>query len=370
MSIFQKAKSIVLKVGTSVITNFSGSLDREQIKNLVRQISFLRNEGKQIILVTSGAIAAGVERLNFPSRPNLIPALQAAASVGQGLLIGEYARFFSGYGIAVGQVLLTQYDFIQREQYVNAKNTLNKLLELGVIPIINENDTTAVEEIRFGDNDTLAALVTCAIPAQLMIILTDTEGLFAKDRSGKEKLLLEVNQITSEISECARGAGTPFGSGGMVTKLQAAKIVTTSGIGMIIANGRQPDVLLRIFQGEKLGTFFHPKEKRLTSRKHWIAFSLPSKGKIFIDDGAREALIIRKKSLLPAGIIGVEGDFKVGEAVEIANKEGKVFAKGLTNFSCDEVKKIKGLKSKEVSKIFPDAISDEIIHRDSLVILI
>jgi glutamate 5-kinase len=327
--------------------------------------------GYELILVTSGAIAAGVEKLGFSRRPKAIPELQAAASVGQGLLMQEYARLFSAFGLGVGQVLLTQSDFSYRQQYLNARNTLEKLLELQIVPIVNENDTTAVDEIRLGDNDTLAALVANLISADLLIILSDTEGLCTADPRSVDKvsLIKEVKEITPEVERAAGGVGTKFGSGGMVTKVQAAKIVTCARIAMVIAHGRHPNVLLEIINGHSVGTFFWPKAKKLDSRKLWIAFGRIATGKVVVDEGAKEALIKGKKSLLPAGVVDCSGHFKVGDAVDIADKRGYVFAKGLTNFSVEEVRQIMGLKTKEVSKILPDAVSEEVVHRDCLVIL-
>ncbi len=301
-----KAKRIVLKLGTSILTDEKGRLDRENLQQIVKDVASLVKEGRECILVTSGAIAAGIESLGFSSRPRAIPKLQAAASVGQGALMSEYARLFQQYGINVGQVLLTQFDFIQRELYINARNTLATLLSLGVVPIVNENDATAVEEIKFGDNDTLAALVSCGIEADLLIVLTDTEGFY---RDGE--LLFEVQEINEEIEKWAGGAGTPFASGGMVTKLQAAKMVGLAGIPMIIACGREKGIIGKIFSGERVGTFFYPSKKRISSRKHWIAFVLPAKGRIFVDKGAKRALIERKKSLLPVGVVDFEGKFEI-----------------------------------------------------------
>jgi glutamate 5-kinase len=360
-----------VKVGTSVITTGSGQLDYKQLEYLVSQIAKLVKLDYELILVTSGAIAAGMEKLGFSRRPKAIPELQAAASVGQGLLMHEYARLFSVFGLGVGQVLLTQSDFSHRQQYLNARNTLEKLLELRVVPIVNENDTTAVDEIRLGDNDTLAALVANLISADLLIILSDTEGLCTGDPRCVDKVSLieEVKEITPEVERAAGGVGTKFGSGGMATKVHAAKIVTCARIAMVIAHGRRPNVLLDIVDGGSVGTFFWPKAKKLDSRKLWIAFGRIATGKVVVDEGAKEALIKGKKSLLPAGIVSCSGHFKVGDAVDIVDRQGWVFAKGLTNFSIEEVRQIMGLKTKEISRILPDAVSEEVVHRDCLVIL-
>ena len=371
MNIFHKAKRIVVKVGTSLITDESGKLNHDRLESLVNQIAELASRGSQLILVTSGAIAAGVEGLGLGSRPTAIPELQAAASVGQGLLLHQYGKLFRKRNLQVGQVLLTQYDTTHRSQYLNARNTLKKLLDFGAVPIVNENDTTAVDEIRFGDNDTLAALVSCLIDADLLILLSDIDGLYTGDPrvSGEAKLLNEVEEITCEIEEIAGGVGSKFGSGGMVTKIRAAKIVTCAGAGMVIANGREDDILVKIMDKMPVGTFFFPRKRRISSRKLWIAFGRISKGTIFVDDGAKTALIKKGKSLLPAGIAASKGDFSLGDAVDIADKDGCVFAKGLINFSADELNQIKGLKSSEVSSVLSDEASEEAIHRDCLVIL-
>lgn len=366
-----KAKRIVVKVGTAVISTPSGRLDLERMNNLVIQMANLAKKGYQLLLVTSGAIAAGLERLGKEERPSAIPELQAAASVGQGLLLQQYNNLFSQHDLKVGQVLLTQFDIIHREQYVNASNTFEKLFELGVIPVVNENDTTAVEEIKFGDNDTLAALVANLVKADALIVLTDTEGLYTTDPRAdtKAKLIAEVQEITSEIERLAGGKGTEFGSGGMVTKVRAARIVTLAGASMVVADGRKPNVLLDIMEGKEVGTFFAPHKKKMTSRKAWIAFGRTTKGTIIVDDGAKEALRGKGRSLLAAGVLSCEGSFSMGDAVDIADTQGNVFAKGLINFNAQELNQIKGLKSSEVSRVLTGEASEEVIHRDCLVIL-
>ncbi|MFZ3063634.1 MAG: glutamate 5-kinase [Actinomycetota bacterium] len=366
-----KAQRIVIKVGTNVITTQSGRLDPEQMKNLVSQMASLAKQGRQLLLVTSGAIAAGLERLGIEERPNAIPALQAAASVGQGLLLQQYTSLFDEYDIRIGQVLLTQFDITHRESYVNASNTFEKLLELGVIPVVNENDTTAVEEIKFGDNDTLAALVTNLAKADLLVILTDMEGLYTADPrlDPEARLISDVPEITSEIEQLAGDTRTTFGSGGMVTKIQAARIVTFAGAAMVMADGRKENVLLDIIAAKPVGTCFSPKKKKLASRKAWIAFGKSVKGTIIVDEGARDALLTKGKSLLPAGIVACEGDFAMGDAVNVADVKGNVFARGLINFSLSELDQVKGLKSSEVSKVLTEEASEEVIHRDCLVIL-
>ncbi|MDO8886149.1 glutamate 5-kinase [Candidatus Oleimmundimicrobium sp.] len=364
-------KKIVVKIGTSLITTSSGRLNSKQMESLVNQVAMLRKQGHLILVVTSGAIAAGIECLGLKSRPKEIPKLQAAASVGQGLLVERYANLFNKYNLKVGQVLVTQFDVTHRQQYLNTRNTLNKLFELGVVPVVNENDTTAIDEIKFGDNDTLAALVASLIKADLLILLSDIEGLYTADpRLRKDaKLVCEVEDITSEVESLAGGVGTKFGSGGMITKIQAGKIATFSGVCMIIADGRKPNVVLDIVDGRPVGTVFLPKKKKVSSKKLWIAFGHTSKGKIKIDNGAKKAIIEGGKSLLPAGTIDCFGKFSVGDSVDIVDLNGEIFAKGLTNFSSDEIKKIKGLRRGEVVKKLSEEASEEIIHRDCLVVL-
>jgi glutamate 5-kinase len=362
--LLKKAKRIVIKCGTSVVTNERGRLDREQLARLAQEIAEALKEGRDCLLVTSGAIAAGVEKLGLKSRPSSIPELQAAASVGQGLLMSEYAHFFGRQGVVVGQVLLTQNDFIYRENYVNARNTLSRLLDLKVLPIINENDATAVEEIRFGDNDFLAALVACGVEADALVFLTDTEGFLKEGR-----LISEVSEISEDLEKWAGGAGTPFGSGGMVTKLQAAKVATAAGISMVIAHGKKEGTIAQVLSGEEVGTLFLPQKKRLSSWKHWIAYILPSKGRIKVDDGAKRALIEGKKSLLPVGVVSSEGGFEIGDAVDLVDQQGRVFAKGITSFSQREVEKVKGKRTCDLSEIFPGGFCEEVIHRDALVVL-
>jgi glutamate 5-kinase len=366
-----KARRIVVKVGSAVVTTETGRLDRERLASISGQIADLKAAGHQVMLVTSGAIAAGLERLGVEERPSAIPELQAAASVGQGLLIQQYTGLFEERGIHVGQVLLTQYDITHREHYLNAANTFEKLLDYGVVPIINENDTTVVEEIKFGDNDTLAALVTNLIKADLLIILSDVAGLHTADprKNGKADLIAEVENITPEIEKLAGGAGTEFGSGGMVTKINAAKIVTLAGAGMLLVDGNQPKALTKAMAGEDIGTFFMPRGKKMASRKAWIAFGTVAKGAVAIDDGAKTAIMEKGKSLLPAGVIGVNENFEDGDTVDVIDKEGAIIAKGLANMTSDDLVAIMGQSSGDIRKTKPDLADREVIHRDCLVVL-
>jgi glutamate 5-kinase len=361
----------VVKVGTSVIGDPSGRLDPDAMSRIVGQLATLVADGKQTLLVTSGAIAAGVEALGLEKRPTSIPKLQAAASVGQGLLLHRYAELFAAYGVPVGQVLLTQFDTTHRQQYLNARNTLTKLIEYGAVPIINENDTTAVDEIKFGDNDTLAALVSLLAKADLLIVLSDICGLYSDDPRAcdEAKLLERIDEVTEQVEALAGGVGSEFASGGMVTKIQAAKIVTAARIGMVIADGREQDVITRIAAGERVGTFFAPSGKSVADKKLWIAYGRVPQGTVVVDDGAAKALCFQGGSLLPAGVLDVRGRFAVGDAVDVADSSGHVFARGLTNFASGEIEKIKGLRSTQVAEALPGQENEEVIHRDCLSLL-
>lgn len=338
---------------------------------IVDDIAVQVKKGKQVLLVTSGAIAAGVESLGLEKRPTSIPKLQAAASVGQGLLVHRYSELFAVHHIPVGQVLLTQFDTTHRQQYLNARNTLTKLLQYGAVPVINENDTTAVDEIKWGDNDTLAALVGLLAKADLLVLLSDIGGLHTGDpRVSKEaKLLDKIDKITDEIEALAGGIGSKFGSGGMVTKIQAAKIVTCAGIGMVIADGRERGAIGKIVAGKSVGTYFAPAEKCVSDKKLWIAYGRIPQGTVVVDDGARKALCFGGRSLLPAGVVRVRGRFSVGDAVEVADTSGEVFARGLTNFASGELEKIRGKRTDEIARAFPGQENEEVVHRDCLVIL-
>lgn len=362
-------KRVVIKIGTSVLTKPSGVINEVTIERIVDDVAELLNSGAEAIIVTSGAIGAGLGRLKLQGRT--IREKQALASIGQGYLMGIYDKFFRKHNRLVAQVLLTSDDLAQRQRYLNARNTLLTLLSLDVVPVVNENDTVAVEEIKFGDNDRLSALVASKVEADQLVILTDVDGFFSADPHAKSKvkLIKEVEEITPELEEKASGSGTLRGTGGMVTKLEAAKIATASGITMYIANGNREGVLKKIWKGENPGTKFLPAKERIVSRKRWIAFDTRIEGKIAVDEGAKDALLRRGKSLLPSGISLVEGRFNTGACVAVVDMEGKEFARGLTSYSSDEIEKIKGKKSSEIEKTLGYKDYDEVIHRDNLVIL-
>jgi len=366
----REARRIVVKVGSSTLTYANGKLNLYQMERLVRELADLKNQGLEIILVSSGAVGAGMGKMDFEERPKNIPEKQALAAIGQGILMHLYEKFFSEYGKTVAQVLLTREDLANRDRFLNARNTLLTLLRLGVTPIINENDTVAYEEIKFGDNDTLAALVAGLIDADLLIVLSDIDGLYTSDPRDDEtaQLIKVVEEITPEIIEQAGGTKTKLGSGGMVTKLEAAKIASNSGIPMLVTNGSREGVIRETIKGINPGTLFIPREHhRLKTRKAWIAFGSKVKGRLFVDSGAEKALVVKGKSLLPSGITAVEGDFQRGNVVSIIGQSGEI-ARGIVNYASKEINKLKGCQSKDIYKILGHKDYDEVIHRDNLTL--
>ena len=369
-----KAKRIVIKVGTSTLTDDNHRLAPDKVKKLAREIVELRRRGKEVILVSSGAIGAGIGKLNLKQRPRDIKLLQATAAVGQSILMSTYDRYFSAYGQTIAQLLLTHADFLSRQRYLNLRNTLLTLLKSGVIPIVNENDTTAVDEIKVGDNDNLSALVASNLEADLLIILTDTDGLFTRDprRSERAELIPVVRDITPEIERIAdTGEKTKTSSvGGMRTKIQAAKLAMNAGIPVVIANGAEEDILLRIVEGEPVGTRFLPrKSDRMNDREHWIRFVSPPRGRIKVDEGAKAALVAKGSSLLPSGIIGVEGAFMPGDTVSIIDSRDIEFARGITNYSSVDIEKIKGLHTGDIERVLGHKEYDEVVYRGNLYLI-
>jgi glutamate 5-kinase len=362
-------RRILVKVGSAVLTGEDG-LNLQVIEQLAADIAALRERGFQVVLVSSGAIASGKHRMGIEGKLKSIPQKQAAAAVGQGRLMRVYSNAFGKHGLFVGQVLLTMSDIIDRKRFLNIRNTLFTLLEWDVITIINENDTVAVDEIKFGDNDHLAAMVANIVEAHLVINLTSTEGLYDRNPadSRKAKLIPLVMEITPEIEAAATEEATPVGMGGMKSKVQAAKKVTASGIPYIIAPGRRAGVLQEILDGQETGTLFLPPAEHLSSRKYWIAFTLRSRGRLLIDDGAKEALIRDGKSLLPSGVTQVEGDFVLGDPVTCVDAAGNTIAKGLVNYGADEIRKIMGLKTAKIEQVLGYKDYDEVIHRDNLAV--
>lgn len=362
-------KRIVVKVGTSTLTYATGKLNLDQLERLVRELADLRHRDIEVVLVSSGAVGAGMGKLGLRSKPRSIPEKQALAAIGQGILMQMYEKFFAEYGEIVAQVLLTREDITQRGRYLNARNTLLALLRLGVVPIINENDTVAYEEIKFGDNDTLAALVAGLVDADLLVLLSDIDGLYTADprKDSSAQLIKTVEELTPEIVALAGNSGSRLGSGGMMTKIQAARIVSTSGIPMIVANGSQKGVLKEIVMGENPGTLFLPCDHRLNSRKAWIGYASKTSGAVTVDQGAEKALLEKGKSLLPSGITSVEGDFERGCVISIMGGSGEI-ARGIVNYSSAEIKQIMGCQSNEIVRILGQKDFDEVIHRDNLTL--
>lgn len=368
----KKAKRIVIKVGTSTITYANGKRNFSQIDRLAREISDLQNQGKEMILVTSGAVAVGVDRMGLPGKPKTIPGKQAAAAVGQGVLMHTYEKFFADYGQIVAQVLITKTEAIDRHRYTNTRNTFMELMRQRVIPIVNENDVVALDELKIGDNDNMSALVAGIVDADLVIILSDVDGLYtANPQTHPDAVIVpEVAEITPEIEASAGGVGSARGTGGMATKIQAAKAATSSGIHLVIASGTEKNAITRVLQGEELGTLFVSRENRLQFRKRWLAFGAKIAGSIVVDDGCAKA--IRKAggcSILPAGVFAVQGEFLPGSTVSVIDKDAHELARGLVHYSSAELEQIKGCNSGEIANILGHKNFDEVIHRDDLIIL-
>ncbi len=368
--IFEKSRRIVVKVGSAVLASSQG-LDRGMISSLARQAAGLKKRELQVALVSSGAVAAGLTKAPHLSEATTIPEKQALAALGQSLLMREYEEAFESHGVKAAQILLTRDGLVPRHRYINAKNTLKTLIHWGVVPIINENDTVATEELQFTDNDALAALVVNLIEADLLICLSDTDGLYDSDpRENPDARLIDVvDRVDHEVLSMASRRPGRAGRGGMYSKLHAARMVTACGVPMIVAGGREPDVLERLFHGETLGTLFLPQRARIHGRKSWIIFALDRKGVLTIDQGAVEALKNRGKSLLAVGIKAVQGEFSAGDCVVCRDEEGRDVAVGISNFSSQELACIAGRQSGEICDIIKRDVEEEAIHRDNLVIL-
>ncbi|QTA91482.1 glutamate 5-kinase [Desulfonema magnum] len=367
---FKVVKRAIVKVGSNILTKDNG-LNLDVVSSISRQICHLIDEkGIQIVFVSSGAMAAGTKKLGLPKRPDEVPGRQAVAAVGQAGLMREYEKAFECHGKQVAQLLLTSDGLSYRKRYLNARNTLYTLLSWGVVPIINENDTVSVDEIKFGDNDNLSAMITLLMDADILINLTDIDGLYTKDpRTNPDaELIPVVSAIRKSIERLASDIPGALGTGGMSTKIKAAKKVTTAGIPMIIAKGDKPDILIKLFSGEEHGTFFVPKKEKLANRKCWIGFNLKPKGVLLIDKGAARAILNRGKSLLPSGIEAVEGDFGVGAPVEFRNGDSEILGTGLVNYSSADIRKIMGLQTGEIRDRLGEKPYDEVIHRDNLAV--
>ena len=370
-SIAAEARRLVVKVGSSLVTNEGQGLDHAALARWAEQIAELKRHEKDVVLVSSGAVAEGMQRLGWKRRPNALHELQAAAAVGQMGLVEAYESCFRKHGLHTAQVLLTHEDLADRKRYLNARSTLRTLLGLGVIPVINENDTVATDEIRFGDNDTLAALVTNLIEADALVILTDQPGLYTKDprRHADAELVNEARAGDANLEKMAGGVGSHIGSGGMLTKVLAAKRAARSGAGTIIASGREPDVLVRLASGEAIGTQLIAETLTLAARKQWMADHLQVRGKLKLDDGAVRALRTEGKSLLPIGVLEAAGEFERGEVVSCLDSQEQEIARGLVNYSSADTRKILRSPSREIEARLGYIDEPELIHRDNLVLL-
>ncbi len=370
-SIVQSARRVVVKVGSSLVTNDGRGLDRDAIANWAAQIAALRTCGKQVLLVSSGAIAEGMQRLGWRVRPRQVHELQAAAAVGQMGLAQAYESGFSAHALHSAQVLLTHADLTDRARYLNARSTLFTLLGLGVVPVINENDTVVTDEIKFGDNDTLAALVTNLVEADVLVILTDQAGLFSADprKSIDATLIVDGDAGDPKLELKAGGAGTGIARGGMLTKVQAARRAARSGAHTVIAPGREPDVLQRLAAGERIGTQLNSALPMLTARKQWLADHLQLKGRVVVDDGAARAVRTGGKSLLPIGVVDVRGEFARGDVIACVTDEGREIARGLANYSSQQTRLIARKSTSEIEPLLGYIEEPELIHRDNLVVV-
>ena len=381
---------VVVKVGTSTLTHKTGNLNLKSMEQLVRQLVDIKNQGREVLLVTSAAVGAGMGRINIKEKPDQISDRQALAAIGQGILMHIYEKLFSEYGVVVAQVLLTKDDLADRQRYLNARTTMRRIMEYGAVPIINENDTVAFDQIKFGDNDTLSAMVAGLVDADLLVLLSDIDGLYTSDpnKDITAELIPIVEDITPEIEALAGGAGSILGSGGMKTKIAAAKMAVSRGIPMVLVNGSSSNCLefLHSTENDKTkdrhkehyeeqyqkqhsyGTLFLPKHNSMKSRKGWLAFSTRPAGTIIIDEGASKAILDNGKSLLPSGVLRVEGDFQRGEVADI-QYNAEAIARGISNYSSSDIEQIMGRHSSEIDSILGIGYEQEIIHKDDLSLL-
>lgn len=364
---FSKSKRWVIKVGTSTLVTAEGHFSSHQLESIVAQVVTLLRRNIQVVVVSSGAIALGMDTLKLTKRPRSLPELQACAALGQGKLMKAYETAFSSRGFHSAQILLTQDGFEDRRRYVNAKNTVEALLKIGSVPVVNENDTVATEEIKFGDNDVLAAQVAGLVDANLLVFLSDIDGFYLKD-----KTIIRHIHSPGELKEYAAHIHTKRSEktmGGMETKLQAAHIAMRFGIPIVLANGRDEHVIDRVLKGEEVGSLFHPSSEKLNARKKWLAHAASSKGRLMVDAGARQALVHGKRSLLASGVVACSGNFKLGDPVEVVDESGTVFARGLVNYSREEVEEIKGQKTAAIQSLLGYTRCDELVHRNNMVFL-
>ncbi|MCH7599445.1 MAG: glutamate 5-kinase [Myxococcales bacterium] len=365
-----RARRIVVKVGSSTLTR-DGKLRPRKFSDLAKQISGLVDDGREVVLVSSGAIAIGAAKLGWDHPRHTIPEMQAAAAVGQIGLVELYQRRFASHDQKIAQILLTRMGLEDRERFLNARQALHELLKLKVVPVVNENDTIATEEIRFGDNDNLSANIVSLVSADALVILTDVDGLYVEppiEGRRKPQLFDVIEKITPEVEHAAQGSPSAFGRGGMITKLEAARTAAHTGAVTVVCNGATKNVVSRVLAGEALGTMFLPAA-RMASRKHWLAFTTRTRGSLMLDEGASHAIEKRGSSLLPAGVTSLSGDFKRGDSVACLDPKGREIARGLCTYGADEVQRIKGLPTREIEQVLGYSNGDELIHRDNLVIL-
>src|SRR6185437_10826502 len=363
------ANTVVVKVGTNVLTREDGILEPAHLQALADQLQRLRASGRKVVLVSSGAIGAGMGRLGLARRPTDLRQLQACAAIGQAFLMRAYEDCLARHGIPTAQILLTAGDFDSRGRYLNARNTILTLFEYGCLPIINENDTVSVAEIRFGDNDHLAALVTNLLQAPLLILLTVVDGLYASDprTDPSASLLTTVPVIDASILEKAGSSRSALGSGGMRSKLRAARLATVAGESVIVANGSVPGILDAIFRAEPVGTLFLPHDRSMPAWKRWLGYTARPRGRLIVDAGARQAVQHQGRSLLPIGVVQIGGTFAKGDVVTLADVDGIEFARGLSNYSSSDIERIRGLRSEQAREVLGASAYDEVVHRDNLV---
>ena len=370
-TLFDKARRIVVKVGSAVLTDSEG-LDLGVIENISREISFLHNSGREVLLVSSGAVAAGLKKIGYSRSTGMgLKEKQALAAIGQSSLMQAYENAFATFDHPIAQILLTHADLAKRERYLNVRNTLLTLFKFGVIPVINENDSVSVEELRFGDNDTLGAHICNLIEADMFICLTDVNGLYSADpaKDPSAQAIYTVKVIDAEVKKLVSNVKSKLGTGGMESKLKAADIVASGGGSSFIGPGREQEILQKLFSGQPIGTFFLPKKERIKGRKNWIASVLKPKGEILLDEGACRALTRHNRSLLPSGVKSVQGEFGVGDAVHCLNPDGKKIAVGLISYSSSDSKKIIGHHSNMIESLLGYTDGEELIHRDNIVLL-
>ncbi|MBQ1920725.1 MAG: glutamate 5-kinase [Selenomonas sp.] len=368
----QEAKRIVVKVGTSTLTHETGKLNLNRIDKLIREIADLKNQGKEMILVSSGAIAAGLGKLGLDKKPDSIPEKQAVAAIGQGVLMHIYEKLFAEYGQVMGQVLLTKENSVQHHQYIHSRNSLLAQLAMGAVPVINENDAVAVDEIKIGDNDNLSAMVATLVDADALIILSDIEGLYTANPAThpEAKLISEIPEITPQVESIAGGAGSKLGTGGMMTKIQAAQIAMSAGVTMVIASGSREGVLREVLTGQNIGTVFPARESHLRVRKSWLAFGKRLAGEIVVDAGCAAAMRDKGSSLLPAGVVACAGDFAAGSTVRVLTETQQEIARGIVNFDMSTLSRVMGHKSEEITRLVGENVPEEVIHRDNMVLMV